>query len=103
MFIIKLSSDKRVLVRVYVHVIYGTYWQVVCECPEGLCRKKEALQKGTRAALTTLPLSPLYLALNTNGHPHTYDADNVKTGGAGSPVLQGERNVVLDIDFIAPA
>ena len=29
-FIIKLSSDKRVLVCVYVCVVYGTYWQVVC-------------------------------------------------------------------------
>lgn len=31
-FIIKLSGDKGVLVCVYVHIVYGTYWQVVCAC-----------------------------------------------------------------------
>lgn len=68
MFIIKLNSDKRVLVRVYVCVVYGTYWQ------EGLRRKKGS----TRGAEPVLPLcpppplSPLHLPLNTNDHTNTH-------------------------------
>lgn len=42
-FIIKLSGDKRVLLCVYVCVVYGTYWQVVC-VSGGLVEKKGALE-----------------------------------------------------------
>lgn len=51
--IIKLSSDKRVLVCVYVYVVYGTYWQIVCVCPSrGQVERKEH-SGPTRAALAT--------------------------------------------------
>lgn len=55
-FIIKLSGDKRVLLCVYVCVVYGTYWQVVCVC---VCVRRACGEKrSTRGGELVLLLRP---------------------------------------------
>ena len=65
-FIIKLNGNKRVLVCVYVTVVYGTYWQVVyvCVCVP-VCVRRAGGEKGAFGGKLVLllrpPLSPPHL------------------------------------------
>lgn len=67
-FIFKLGSDKRVLVCVFMSVVYGTYWQV----SRGQVERKEHFGLIPAALMTPI----ITIALNTkHGNANT---DEVK-------------------------